>query len=143
MLLPAPSGVHQASSRPYIRKKAVLVLYKIYLKYPQGLRLSFDRLKDKLKDPDPSVVSSAGVRRVPRISGLFWFVGASGFVFWDPNVASSAGVADVSGGARPSFALSPRRCFGRGQNRGTWHPTRREANAVAPLRTASRARTMS
>ena len=41
-----------ASSRPYIRKKAVLVLYKIYLKYPQGL-------KEKLDDPDPSVVSSA------------------------------------------------------------------------------------
>ena len=49
----------QASSRPYIRKKAVLVLYKIYLKYPQGLRLSFERLKEKLADPDPSVVSSA------------------------------------------------------------------------------------
>eukprot|EP00940_MAST-03C_sp_MAST-3C-sp2_P001868 g1868.t1 len=48
-----------SSPRPYIRKKAVLVLFKIFLKYPQGLRLTFDRLQDKLKDDDPSVVSSA------------------------------------------------------------------------------------
>ncbi|KAI8380160.1 adaptin N terminal region-domain-containing protein [Blakeslea trispora] len=46
-------------SRPYIRKKVVLVLYKIFLKYPEALRLSFSRLKEKLEDPDPSVVSAA------------------------------------------------------------------------------------
>ena len=46
-------------SRPYIRKKVVLVLYKIFLKYPEALRLSFARLKEKLEDPDPSVVSAA------------------------------------------------------------------------------------
>eukprot|EP00939_MAST-03C_sp_MAST-3C-sp1_P003031 g3031.t1 len=45
--------------RPYIRKKAVLVLYKMFLKYPQGLRLCFDHLRSKLEDKDPSVVSSA------------------------------------------------------------------------------------
>ncbi|KAI7902277.1 adaptin N terminal region-domain-containing protein [Cokeromyces recurvatus] len=45
-------------SRPYIRKKVVLVLYKIFLKYPEALRLSFPRLKEKLEDPDPSVVSA-------------------------------------------------------------------------------------
>ncbi|KAI8984777.1 adaptin N terminal region-domain-containing protein [Mycotypha africana] len=45
-------------SRPYIRKKIVLVLYKIFLKYPEALRLSFPRLKEKLEDPDPSVISA-------------------------------------------------------------------------------------
>jgi AP-3 complex subunit delta-1 len=41
------------SSRPYIRKRAVLVLYKIFLKFPDALRPSFNRLKEKLEDPDP------------------------------------------------------------------------------------------
>ncbi|ORE22376.1 hypothetical protein BCV71DRAFT_193160 [Rhizopus microsporus] len=45
-------------SRPYIRKRVILVLYKIFLKYPEALRLSFPRLKEKLEDPDPSVVSA-------------------------------------------------------------------------------------
>jgi AP-3 complex subunit delta-1 len=47
------------SSRPYIRKKAVLCLYKLFLRYPQGLRLTFTRLKEKTEDPDMSVVSCA------------------------------------------------------------------------------------
>ncbi|RGB27440.1 adaptin N terminal region-domain-containing protein [Rhizophagus diaphanus] len=42
-------------SRPYVRKKVVLVLYKLFLKFPEALRLSFPRLKEKLDDPDPSV----------------------------------------------------------------------------------------
>lgn len=33
-------------SKPYVRKKSVLSLYKIYIKYPQGLRLTFDKLKE-------------------------------------------------------------------------------------------------
>lgn len=37
------------STRPYIRKKAVLVLLQIFLKWPKALKLSFDRLKEKLK----------------------------------------------------------------------------------------------
>ncbi|KAI9018737.1 adaptin N terminal region-domain-containing protein [Phycomyces nitens] len=45
-------------SRPYIRKKVVLVLYKVFLKFPEALRLSFPRVKEKLEDPDPSVVSA-------------------------------------------------------------------------------------
>jgi len=48
-----------SSSRPYIRKKAVLVLYKIFLQFPQALRPAFPRLKDKLEDPDMAVVSAA------------------------------------------------------------------------------------
>jgi len=46
-------------SRPYVRKKAVLSMYKLYIKYPQGLRLTFDKLKERLDDPEPSVVSTA------------------------------------------------------------------------------------
>ncbi|KAJ3283140.1 AP-3 complex subunit delta-1 [Borealophlyctis nickersoniae] len=46
-------------SRPYIRKKVILVLYKVFLKYPEALRMAFPRLKEKLSDPDPSVVSAA------------------------------------------------------------------------------------
>lgn len=44
---------HLNSSRPYIRKKACLVLYKIFLRFPDALRPSFNRLKEKLEDPDP------------------------------------------------------------------------------------------
>ncbi|KAJ3146916.1 AP-3 complex subunit delta-1 [Geranomyces variabilis] len=45
-------------SRPYIRKRVILVLYRVFLKYPEALRLAFPRLKDKLEDPDPAVVSA-------------------------------------------------------------------------------------
>ncbi|KAL7467989.1 hypothetical protein ACHAXS_008218 [Conticribra weissflogii] len=44
---------------PYIRKKVLLCLYKVFLKYPQGLRLSFDKIKACLDDSHPSVVSCA------------------------------------------------------------------------------------
>jgi len=44
---------------PYIRKKALLCLYKVFLKYPQGLRLSFDQIKLCLEDSHSSVVSCA------------------------------------------------------------------------------------
>lgn len=45
-------------SKPYIRKKAILAMYKIFLQFPEALRSSFSRLKDRLSDPDPSVVSA-------------------------------------------------------------------------------------
>lgn len=45
-------------SNPAIRKKAVLALYKILLQFPDALPSSFPRLRDKLTDPDPSVVSA-------------------------------------------------------------------------------------
>jgi AP-3 complex subunit delta-1 len=47
------------NSIPYLRKKAVLALYKLYIKYPGGLRLTFDLIKDRLDDNDSSVVSTA------------------------------------------------------------------------------------
>lgn len=45
------------SSRPYVRKKATLVLYKIFLQFPDALRPAFPRLKDKLDDAESSVQS--------------------------------------------------------------------------------------
>lgn len=46
-------------SRPYIRKKALACLYKLVLKYSEGLHALAPLLKERLDDPDPSVVSSA------------------------------------------------------------------------------------
>lgn len=42
-------------TKPYIRKKAVLIMYKVFLKYPESLRPAFPRLKEKLEDPDPGI----------------------------------------------------------------------------------------
>lgn len=47
------------SNKAYIRKKAVLIMYKIFLKNPDALRPSFARLKEKLDDPEPSVQAAA------------------------------------------------------------------------------------
>jgi hypothetical protein len=41
-----------SSSKPYVRKKAILCLYKIFLKFPQALRPSYPRLREKLEDAD-------------------------------------------------------------------------------------------
>lgn len=44
-------------SRAAIRKRAVLVLYKMITKQPDVLQASFGRLRDKLEDPDPGMCS--------------------------------------------------------------------------------------
>ena len=48
-----------AHPQPYLRKKAILCLFKVFMKYPQGLRLTFGKLQQALQDPNPSVVSCA------------------------------------------------------------------------------------
>ena len=50
--------LHQ-STDPYIRKKAILCLYKCYHQFPEGLLLTYDVLKLALNDPDPGVVNCA------------------------------------------------------------------------------------
>lgn len=45
------------SNRPYVRKKATLSLYKVFLRYPDALRPSFQRLKEKLDDAEASTQS--------------------------------------------------------------------------------------
>lgn len=46
------------SSKPYIRKKAVTALFKVFLQYPEALRDNFDKFVQKLQDEDMSVVSA-------------------------------------------------------------------------------------
>lgn len=45
-------------SKPYVRKKAVLTMYKIFLKYPDALRAHLDNLAERLNDEDESVVTA-------------------------------------------------------------------------------------
>ena len=45
--------------QPYLRKKAILCLFKLFVKYPQGLRLAFPNIQQALDDSNPSVVSCA------------------------------------------------------------------------------------
>lgn len=45
-------------SKPYIRKKAVLALFKVFLQYPESLRTTLSRVIEKLDDPDVAVVSA-------------------------------------------------------------------------------------
>ncbi|KAM5535884.1 hypothetical protein V8D89_010502 [Ganoderma adspersum] len=45
-------------SRPHIRKRAVLAMYKVITQYPEVLSSSMSRLRDKLDDPDPGVVAA-------------------------------------------------------------------------------------
>ncbi|XP_026837803.1 AP-3 complex subunit delta isoform X2 [Drosophila erecta] len=47
------------STKPYLRMKAVLMMYKVFLRYPEALRPAFPKLKEKLEDPDPGVQSAA------------------------------------------------------------------------------------
>ena len=47
------------STRPYVRKKAIIALFKLFVQYPQGLPLAFDRLWAKLQDAELAVVSCA------------------------------------------------------------------------------------
>ncbi|KAF2077188.1 hypothetical protein CYY_001509 [Polysphondylium violaceum] len=45
------------TQKTHILKRAVTVLYKIFLKYPEALRPAFPKLREKLDDPEPSIVS--------------------------------------------------------------------------------------
>lgn len=35
--------------------KAVLMMYKVFLRYPDALKPAFPKLKEKLEDPDPGI----------------------------------------------------------------------------------------
>lgn len=45
-------------SKPYIRKRAVLAMYKVFLKYPESLPMYFNEVMKRLDDSDTSVVSA-------------------------------------------------------------------------------------
>ncbi|CUF99794.1 unnamed protein product [Bodo saltans] len=48
--------------RAYVRKKAVLSLYKIFLQFPEALRPTYPRLKEKLEDNGDRVDNDPAVR---------------------------------------------------------------------------------
>ncbi|KAF8167541.1 adaptin N terminal region-domain-containing protein [Crassisporium funariophilum] len=45
-------------SRPHIRKRAILALYKVLVKYPEAIHHARSRLEEKLEDSDPAVVAA-------------------------------------------------------------------------------------
>ncbi|GBE77252.1 AP-3 complex subunit delta [Sparassis crispa] len=45
-------------SRPHIRKRAVIALYKVFVHYPEVIPQGMGRLKERLEDPDPGVVAA-------------------------------------------------------------------------------------
>ncbi|KAI0756396.1 adaptin N terminal region-domain-containing protein [Daedaleopsis nitida] len=45
-------------SRPHIRKRAILVMFKVFTQYPDILPQSMNRLRERLDDPDPGVVAA-------------------------------------------------------------------------------------
>ena len=51
-----------SSTKPYIRKRAVLLLYKVFLNNPDALKPAFPRLREKLEDPDPGSFEREGAR---------------------------------------------------------------------------------
>ena len=46
-----------SSSRPLLRKKAVLALYRLLQRLPEALTQAFPRLRERLDDSDPAVVA--------------------------------------------------------------------------------------
>ncbi|EFA74932.1 delta adaptin [Heterostelium album PN500] len=48
-----------STQKTHILKRTITVMYKIFLRYPDSLRPAFPKLKEKLEDPEPSVVSCA------------------------------------------------------------------------------------
>ncbi|KAG5498498.1 hypothetical protein JKF63_02784 [Porcisia hertigi] len=48
--------------RAYVRKKATLSLYRIFLNYPESLRITYSRLKEKLDDNNEKADSDPAVR---------------------------------------------------------------------------------
>ena len=42
-----------SSSKPYLRKKGILTMFKVFVKFPDALRPAFPRLKERLEDQDP------------------------------------------------------------------------------------------
>ncbi len=48
--------IKMTSTKPYVRKRAVLLLYKVFLNNPDALKPAFPRLREKLEDSDPGFI---------------------------------------------------------------------------------------
>jgi hypothetical protein len=58
------------STKPYLRKKAVLMMYKVFLRFPEALRPAFPRLKEKLEDPDSGELNGKREERLQKFCTL-------------------------------------------------------------------------
>lgn len=47
------------TGKPYVRRRATLLMYKVFVRYPDALRPSFPNIREKLEDSDPGVVSAS------------------------------------------------------------------------------------
>ncbi len=47
-----------SSNKPYIRKKVVLCMFRLFLRYPLALRTAFPKLKERLTDEDQGVLTA-------------------------------------------------------------------------------------
>eukprot|EP00761_Pharyngomonas_kirbyi_P012792 gb/GECH01012819.1/.p1 GENE.gb/GECH01012819.1/~~gb/GECH01012819.1/.p1 ORF type:complete len:1117 (+),score=330.82 gb/GECH01012819.1/:1-3351(+) len=47
------------TGKPYVRRRATLLMYKVFVKYPDALRPSFPNIREKLEDNDPGTVSAS------------------------------------------------------------------------------------
>merc|ERR1719498_1122074 len=47
-----------SSSRPYLRKKTMLCLFRVFVRDPQALRTCFPKLKERLSDEDQGVLTA-------------------------------------------------------------------------------------
>jgi len=63
------------STKPYLRKRAVLLLYKVFLNNPDALKPAFPRLREKLEDPDPGLITK---KNPPKIYFLLLFFRCTG-----------------------------------------------------------------
>ena len=54
----SPSLILSAAVHLQVRKRAVLALFRIFERYPDAMRMGFSRLRDRLEDDDPGVVSA-------------------------------------------------------------------------------------
>ena len=56
--------------QPYLRKKAILCLLKMFMKYPQALRLTFPRIQECLLKDSNSSVTSCAVNVITELSDV-------------------------------------------------------------------------
>ena len=87
-----------SSTKPYIRKKAVLLMYKVFLNYPDALRPAFPKLKEKLEvSEDVRLMGGVGLA-----NGLIFCLAYRSPVFLFSTATGALLLAP-----RPSYVLIP------------------------------------
>ncbi|KAJ7419284.1 AP-3 complex subunit delta-1 [Willisornis vidua] len=93
-------------TKPYIRKKAVLIMYKVFLKYPESLRPAFPRLKEKLEDPDPE--PRLGKKLIEPLTNLIHSTSAMSLLYECVNTVIAVLISLSSG--MPNHSASIQLC---------------------------------